>query len=738
MSQTLILKVALPTPLRRVFDYLPPIDADPKALASIAAGVRIQVPFGSQSLTGILLGTAAQSDLSARQLKYAEKLHDSEPCITAEILALVCWAADYYHHPIGDAIATALPTPLRQGQSMAASCKQVWTLTNEGLGLPKGALARSPKQAQCLSLLLVHQALDDVEAKRLAIKRETLTKLKEKGLVTQIERTPIIRPPQDLLKQNPLSLNSEQEHALNQLRYQEFGSYLLEGATGSGKTEFYLQAIEQVLKAGRRALILVPEIGLTPQLVGRFEDRFAVPIVAVHSGLSDGQRLKAWLAARHQQADIVIGTRSAIFSPLDNLGIIIIDEEHDLSFKQQDGFRYSARDLAVVRAQRLGIPLVLGTATPSLESLYNATHNRYLHLRLTQRAGHAKPPLIELLDLRGRRLQAGLTEELISTIQEQIDHGNQALVFLNRRGFAPALLCHDCAWIANCSRCSARLTVHQQPRHLRCHHCDQQRPIPRACPDCKSANLESLGQGTQRSEEELQQLFPRVDIIRVDRDSTRQKNAFQNIIDQVHSGKPCILVGTQMLAKGHHFPKVTLVAIVDVDSSLFSGDFRGPERMGQLLIQVAGRAGREQQLGKVMVQSHHCEHPNIQSLIREGYHRFARRLLRERQLALLPPYRFMALVRAESKRAENATEFLTTARQLSQQPFPPTKQLSYLGPMPALLERKKDRFCFHLQIASDSRPLLHQVIQHLCTSMENHALARRTRWSVDIDPQDMS
>jgi primosomal protein N' (replication factor Y) len=385
------------------------------------------------------------------------------------------------------------------------------------------------------------------------------------------------------------------------------------------------------------------------------------------------------------------------------LGIIIIDEEHDLSFKQQDGFRYSARDLAVVRAQRAGIPLILGSATPSLESLYNSTHNRYLHLRLTQRAGAARPPEVELIDLRGQQLDEGFSPMLLQHIETELAKGNQALVFINRRGFAPVLICHDCGWIADCRNCSAKMTVHQHPPHLHCHHCDYQRPVPHSCPDCFSRDLEFLGQGTERSEATLQSRFPQVPVIRVDRDTTRRKQAMQGMLAQVHEG-----------------------------------DFRGPERMGQLLIQVAGRAGRASKPGRVIIQSHHCEHPNIQSLIKEGYHRYARRLLHERQVTGLPPYRFMALIRAESKRPENASDFLQHARQFAQQQFPTSRDLHYLGPLPALMERKKDRYCFQLHINSSNRQHLQKVVQAICVQMENHALGRRTRWSVDIDPQDMS
>ncbi|MEX1032973.1 MAG: primosomal protein N' [Cellvibrionaceae bacterium] len=737
MSTQRILKVAVPAPLRRTFDYLPPAGA---VLGGWQAGIRVLVPFGQQKLVGVLLGLSDHSELSAQQLKPIHSVLDTEPCVPADILALCQWAAGYYHHPIGEALATALPALLRQGEPASFPTETAWQLTTEGKGLSEGALKRAPKQAALLQALRQYGQLSRAAMRELNIGTgDAVRQLERKGLINPRQSTIQPEPIGGILQaEAPLELNNEQKTALEQLRYQGFASYLLEGATGSGKTEVYLQAITQVLEQGRSALVLVPEIGLTPQLIGRFRQRFGVPIAALHSGLNDRERLQAWLEARQGHARIVIGTRSAVFTPIPKLGIIIIDEEHDLSFKQQDGFRYSARDLAVVRAQRAGIPLMLGSATPSLETLHNAAHSRYLHLRLTQRAGGARPPDVELIDLRGKKLEDGFAPELLARIETELEKGNQALVFINRRGFAPVIICHDCGWIADCKNCSAKMTVHRHPPHLHCHHCDYQRPLLNTCPDCFSKDLDHLGLGTERSEATLQAAFPDFPVIRVDRDTTRRKQAMQSLLGQVREGQPCVLVGTQMLAKGHHFPDVTLVAMIDIDGGLFSGDFRGPERMGQLLIQVAGRAGRASKPGRVIIQSHHCEHPNIQSLIKEGYHRYARRLLHERQVAGLPPYRYLALLRAESKRPENANDFLAAARQFAQQRFPASRQLGYLGPMPALMERKKDRYCFQLHISSSDRQQLHRVVALVCAAMENHALSRRARWSVDVDPQDMA
>lgn len=734
-----LLEIALPVPLRRHFDYLPPADMPSEQLAQLTPGVLLRVPFGRQELVGILIRVKSLSEQPEHKLRTALTVIDTQAAIDPELLDLCTWAAEYYQCPPGEAFHTALPSLLRQGEPARLRGEVVLCLTTEGKGLPDGALKRSPKQAALLAALQTRGHLSPDELSQLDIPSSIAKALIDKGLAHKIELPPGNTPlPPALLRQKPLQLTDEQQTAFAQIRYQGFNTYLLDGATGSGKTEIYLQAIAETLKNGKQALVLVPEIGLTPQTLQRFQHRFNLPIVALHSGLNDRERLDAWLKARAGIARIIIGTRSAVFTPLKEPGIIIIDEEHDGSFKQQDGFRYSARDLAAMRAHRLGIPLILGSATPSLETLHNARQLRYRHLRLQARAGSAKPPEILLLDIRGAALHEGFAQASIDAINHTLQQGNQALVFLNRRGYAPALECHDCGWLANCNHCDARMTVHRSPRHLHCHHCDHQRALPQRCPSCNSSKLQPLGQGTERSELVLQELFPDYRVIRVDRDSTRNKNSMQKLLAEVHSGEPCILVGTQMLAKGHHFEDVTLVVIIDADAGLFSTDFRGPERMGQLLLQVAGRAGRAEKPGRVILQTHHTDHPLVQTLVYQGYHPLAELILQERQLTQLPPFRHLALLRAESKEAQQAMLFLQQARLFAEAIQASSPALGYLGPLPAMMEKRGDRFRYQLQFNAVQRKPLQALLTQLALQLEAHPLAGKVRWSIDVDPQDMA
>lgn len=738
-SPTALLEIALPVPLRRHFDYLPPVDISPEQITNLLPGVLIRVPFGRQELVGVLLCVKTASEQPSHKLRAALAVIDTEPALDQELLDLCLWAADYYQCAAGEALQTALPVLLRQGEPAQLRGEAVFTLTTEGKGLPVGGLKRAPKQAALLAALQTHPHLTRAQLEQLDIPRNIATTLIDKGLVHIITLAPDCTPPTGpLLGETSLTLSEEQQVAFDQIDYNRFKTYLLDGATGSGKTEIYLQAIEETLKKGKQALVLVPEIGLTPQTLQRFQRRFNLPVVALHSGLNDRERLDAWLQARVGIARIIIGTRSALFTPLKAPGIIIIDEEHDGSFKQQDGFRYSARDLAAMRAHRLNIPLILGSATPSLETLHNAHQGRYQHLRLQARAGKAKPPEIQLLDIRGEILHEGFSQASIEAIGDNLRKGNQALVFLNRRGYAPALECHDCGWLANCNHCDARMTVHQTPRHLHCHHCDHQRALPKRCPSCNSSNIRPLGQGTERSELVLQELFPDYKVIRVDRDSTRNKNSMQKLLADVHSGEPCILVGTQMLAKGHHFEDVTLVVIIDADAGLFSTDFRGPERMGQLLLQVAGRAGRAEKPGRVLLQSNHTDHPLVQTLVYQGYHALAELILQERHITQLPPFRHLALLRAESKHAQVAVAFLQQARQLAEAIQPPSPLLSYLGPLPAMMEKRGDRYRYQLQISAAQRKSLQLLLGQLALQLEAHPLASKVRWSLDVDPQEMA
>jgi primosomal protein N' (replication factor Y) len=662
-----ILRVAVPAPLFQSFDYLAPSGID---LSALQPGMRLRVPFGRGKRVGILLGVASQADISAARLKPALELLDETPALAPDMLDLCRWAAEYYHHPLGEVLATALPTRLREGGPMQA--------------------ARSRK-----------------------------TK------------------PTPTESSTAHTLNPEQAAALDQIR-QALGRFqvqLLEGVTGSGKTEVYLQAITEVVARGQQALVLVPEIGLTPQFVARFRARLGAQLALAHSGLADGERLNAWLAAREGSAAVVIGTRSAVFTPLPKLGLIVIDEEHDGSYKQQEGFRYSARDLAIRRAQQAGVPVVLGSATPSLESLHNAASGRYQLLHLSQRAGAAEHPPMHLIDVRGQYLREGLSNALIAHIRRHLDAGGQALLFLNRRGFAPTLLCHSCGWVAGCKRCDAHMTLHHAQRKMRCHHCGAERAPEPACPSCKSSDLLAMGQGTERVEQALQEIFPDVGLARIDRDTTRRKGSLDRLLEEVHSGQARILIGTQMLAKGHDFPDVTLVGVLNADGGLFSVDFRAPERMAQLITQVAGRAGRASRPGQVYIQTHQPQHPLLNQLIRAGYRAFAEVALQERREAAYPPHGHMAVLRAESVQPAAAMKFLEEAAALARETLPDSVEL--WGPVPAPMERRAGRVRAQLLLQSRTRKPLHALLREWVPQLDGLPTTRRARWSLDVDPQDL-
>lgn len=574
------------------------------------------------------------------------------------------------------------------------------------------------------------------------INKDSLDLLKEKGLV-ELEVRRHSTPPREggWLAQAELPLNPEQRAAFEAVRASHggFHCFLLAGVTGSGKTEVYLQLIRETLAAGRQALVLIPEINLGPQTLARFERRFNARIALLHSALTDRERLDAWLAARDGEADIVIGTRSALFTPLKRPGLIIVDEEHDASYKQQDGLRYHARDLALVRARLENVPILLGSATPALESLHNAQAGRYGLLRLTQRAGGAHPPKFIRLDVKSMPLDAGLSRPLQQAIGDTLAAGQQVLVFLNRRGFAPTLLCHDCGWISQCPRCDARMTVHQGSGELRCHHCDHRQRPPMNCPQCGKLDLRPLGAGTERAEERLRILFPNHPVLRIDRDSTSRKHAMRDLFATINSGEPCILVGTQMLAKGHHFPRVTLVAILDADGGLFSADFRASERMAQQIVQVAGRAGRAEEPGRVLIQTHLADHPLLVQLTEDGYFAFAEQALSERRAAGLPPFAHLALLRAEAHKPGQAEAFLdsacSAAEQLLEQMGGPEVEL--LGPVPAPMERRAGKHRAQLLLQCMSRAPLHRLLTPWLQSLEQLPGGRQVRWSLDIDPIDL-
>lgn len=657
-------RVAVPTVLRQLFDYLPVGD---KEAGALQPGVRVKVPFGSRELVGVLVETIdpKQSQLPTDKLKQALSILDQSPLFTQHLLSLLHWVAEYYHYPIGEVMTSALPKLLRQGK-----------------------------------------ALPDIT-------EENQTRS---------------------LKTNEPTLTEAQKNAVKEiLSAKNFQTYLLEGVTGSGKTEVYLQIIAEKIKQNKRALVLVPEISLTPQTVSRFTDRFNVPVSVLHSGLTDKQRLLAWSEAYWGKAKIIIGTRSALFTPIPDLGVIILDESHDPSFKQQSGLRYSARDVAIKRAQIEKIPVVLGSATPSLESLHNITRKNFTHLQLPERVGGATHPHFHLIDLRAQKLEENISPGLLEAVKKHLDNKGQVLLFLNRRGFAPVLLCHECGWSAECGRCSARYTLHQNPAKLICHHCGGIKPLPSVCPDCKTKSLLQCGIGTEKLEEVIKKHFPGVELVRIDRDTTRKKGALDALLQEVHSGKARILLGTQMLSKGHHFPDVTMVGIIDGDGGLYSTDFRATERMAQLIMQVSGRAGRAEKEGEVYIQTHNPEHPLLQCLLKEGYAAFANALLSERQQAGLPPFRYFAMLRAEAVSETLPAQFLKQASQAFAY-----EKVELLGPIPAPMARRAGKFRAQLLVRSNHRQHLQAWLTNAIPALEELKSARKVRWSVDVDPQEMT
>ncbi len=734
-----ILHIAINKPVRHCFDYLLPAGVDAQLLKP---GMRLQVPFGKKQTTGILLQIDHRPCFAVEKLKPATQLLDSEPQLSPSLLALYTWAANYYHYPIGEIVLGTLPAQLRREQARANKKCLAYSPSISGKNLDLAILKRSPRQLLLLSLLRdSHNPLTLAQLKANGFQTPLIKQLMQKGWVETTQLTtpsfdPAIDETRDHFTEQPLSLGPHQQQALKQIIASSgFHPFLLEGITGSGKTEVYLQAIAHYLAQGKQALILVPEIGLTPQTIARFERRFSQPIVALHSGLSDTDRLEAWTQAKTGAAAIVIGTRSAIFIPLKHPGIIIIDEEHDASFKQQSGFRYSARDLAMVRGRLEDIPVVLGTATPSLETLHNAKAGRFSWLNLPERAGSALHPSFQVIDLRNQYLEEGLSIQLLKAITQHIAQGNQVLLFLNRRGYAPVLLCHHCGWAAQCRRCDARLTLHQNPQRLVCHHCTTTYAVPQSCGQCHNTQLFGIGLGTERLEQALKRHFPTTPVLRIDRDTIRNKGAMQNMLASIHQGGGQILIGTQMLAKGHHFPNVTLVGIIDIDGGLYSSDFRASERMGQVIMQVAGRAGRENKPGQVLLQTHHPDHPLLQALLQQGFSPFADLLLQERNSAAWPPFSYLALLRAESKQNKPPLHFLNEVRRLTRQAN--NSSVKLLGPIPAPMERKAGHYRALLLLQAASRPALQHWLELYLPQLEALKLGRQVRWSLDVDPLEM-
>jgi primosomal protein N' (replication factor Y) len=724
-----ILSIALPIPKRQFFDYLYEGETLP-------VGVRVRVSVGPRKLIGVVWGVSEKLDWDISKLKSIEAVIDDTPIFNSSLLKLCGWLAQYYKHPIGDVVQTAMPVALRKGESSLAKLIPYWTLNDASRPIDLSSLSRAPKQ---LALIEALQHQDVIKSSAKAnFGAAAIKALVEKKLITAVDRIPSTASTwqQSLLVQDKPMANVEQAIAISciEAKLDQYGCFLLDGITGSGKTEVYLQAIEQVLKQGKQVLILVPEIGLTPQTVHRFKHRFGIDVGILHSGLNNNERLQVWQQSANGQLGIIIGTRSAIFTPMLKPGLLIVDEEHDSSYKQQDGLRYHARDLAVMRAREENVPLILGSATPALETLNNALTGKYQHLKLNQRAGDASPATQHVFDIRQQPLQFGVAQGMLDRMGQHLQQGSQVMLFINRRGYAPALMCHQCGFVEHCKRCDKPFTVHKQLYKLQCHHCGSAKSIPKNCQQCQSSELTSMGVGTEQLEQGIANHFPQYSSIRIDSDSARGKNKLDNMLSSINNNEHQILIGTQILSKGHHFPNVTLVLILDVDGALFSADYRAAEHLAQLITQLAGRAGRAEKPGEMWLQTHDPGHPLLQDLINNGYAHFAQYALLERQQANLPPYTFQALFKAQALSARDAFDFLQQISQL----FNATNHVDCVGPIPALMEKRQGQYRMQLLLQSSQRSILQRAIGQQIKQIETLSLANKIRWSLDIDPQDFS
>lgn len=732
-----IVRVALDISLRNTFDYSLPEEM------SVEIGCRVLVPLSTQKRVAIVTALPERSEIT--ELKPIIQVLDTTSIFDEQTWNLLLWSRDYYHHPIGEVLFSALPVKLRKGEALLQPVQHFYQLTSLGKqALEQNILHKKPRQHELLSFLQRHQYLEkQSDIFSYSIKKTLLDQKYIEIIELDIQRTPwtdLVDTEQFIHHKNKLVLNKEQALAVSQISLlQGFHVWLLQGVTGSGKTEVYLQVIEEVLRRGQQVLVLVPEIGLTPQTIRRFNLRFNVPIAVLHSNLTENERLQVWQDTKDNKVAIVIGTRSAIFTQFHDLGVIILDEEHDLSFKQQDGWRYHARDMAVYRANLHKIPIILGSATPSLESLYNVERKKYHLISLRYRANHQIANNQLVIDLKNQYLEHGLSTTLLLHMKTILAQGGQVLLFLNRRGFAPVYLCHDCGTVEICEHCNRPYTYHQMRHILQCHHCGAQKPIPFQCAHCGSTHLLTTGLGTEQLEQALHARFPEYQIVRLDRDSTAKKGMLEHYLQEIAQGKHQILIGTQMLAKGHHFPNVGLVGLINIDNALFSADFRAEERLAQLYVQVAGRTGRGDKAGEVLLQTHYPEHPLFTSLISAGYTEFSQKALVQRQQLQLPPYYYQALIRASGKNEEQVKMALQQLSGQIQANLSTTMQdIQLIGPLPATIEKRAGRYRWYLLLQHAQRNRLHQVlflVEQLLTMAKGIS---GVRISLDIDPYDFS
>ncbi len=736
-SQTV--QVALPVPLRREFDYRLP---DPGGRPCI--GARVRVPFGRRQLVGVITGQK-ESTFEASRIKPIDSVLDSQAVMSDTAFKLARWVAGYYHHPIGEVIAAMLPATLRKGDPLAAESVPAWQLTQQGQDASLDDLKRAPVQQLLLKAL--QASIEPVTADYLRLHangwRRAINALTERALVEQTVTDASVPVAPDGEGETGPELNESQLHAVQTIvnSLGGFKPFLLFGVTGSGKTEVYIHAIQRVLEQGQQVLVLVPEIGLTPQLIERFTARLNVPVAVMHSAMSDANRYRAWWQAREGHSQVVIGTRSAVFTPMQRLGLIVIDEEHDGAFKQQDGLRYNARDVAVTRAHYEQVPIVLGSATPSLESMANVDRKRYTRLDLPERTGLAQLPTVHIIDTRQSPLVEGVTRSLFDAIEHRLQNNQQSLVFINRRGFSPVLMCTGCGWQALCERCDARMTLHKQRESLQCHHCGAHQPIPKACVQCDS-EIVPVGEGTQRIETYLEQSFPNATLVRLDRDTATSATRLDEALGRIRSGEADIVIGTQMVAKGHDFPRLTLVGVVNVDQGLFSHDFRATEHMLQQLVQVTGRAGRAELAGDVLLQTAWPAHPCFDLISSHDYPGFVTWAMSEREATGFPPFSHLAMIRCEAATREAAMTFLYSIHKLAQRILEASDasvrdHVRLMDPVPSPMERRAGRYRTQLLTVGAERGALHAFLDAWLAQFTESSAVRKVRWSLDVDPTDL-
>lgn len=734
MTQKKFARVAIDSPLRRIFDY-----RIPEAGSTFEVGQRVLVPFGRRDVTGIVVGVSHHTDLDTARLKSIHRQLDERAIFDPLTFSLIRWAARYYHYPLGAALFSALPPALRRTNEAASNKSDYGWQLNKDIHSDQ-QLSRAPKQAEIVDWLkshpgpVTHTALKS----KFPNSQSSILALRKRGFITRVTLSSQTDEDPHLDMSTQVKLTDEQNHASQKI-INALGSFkvlLLEGVTGSGKTEVYFNAISHLLACQSEAqiLILVPEIGLTPQLHSRLARHFGIRIGLLHSNTSEQQRKQTWLTISQGGIRIILGTRLAVFTPMPHLALVIVDEEHDASLKQQESFLYHARDVAIYLAKQRNIPVVLGSATPSFESLRNAFTNRYQHLYLNQRA-HANPlPSIRLVDMRVDKPGNILSSQLRQAMHQHLQAGQQVILFLNRRGYSPAILCHDCGWVAHCLRCDANLTYHSHHDRLICHHCDRIQKKPLNCPNCHSSNLIMVGHGTQRIEEILHTDFAEYPSVRLDRDITRRKGVLEAILKQVQQQQFQIITGTQILSKGHDFPNVSLVGILDIDYGIHSSDFRALERSAQLLIQVAGRSGRRHTQGEVFVQTHTPDHPLLQTLVHQGYASFARQALDSRREWNLPPFSHHIAIRARSQNNHDVFLFLDKVKTLTTQLLP--GEIHIQGPITAAMEKKAGQFRAFILLSMDRRGSFTSQIDSCLAAIDSLKEARQVRWSVDVDPID--